>query len=114
MFGIFKKKEVEEPENIQETTNETKGFFSKALEKTVNNFKSIVPQKKEKIEFDIIEELLIEADMEYEIVEKTMDGLPSMITRDKLRHRLISLFEHAPQLEYTDIPTPFVELIIGG
>ena len=113
MFGIFKKKEVKTPENIEETTEENKGFFSKALEKTVNNFKSIVPQKKEKIEFDIIEELLIEADMEYEIVEKAMDGLPAMITRDKLRHRLISLFEHAPQLDYTDVPTPFVELIIG-
>jgi len=113
MFGIFKQKEEQISENIQESIQETKGFFSKALEKTINNFKSIVPQKKEKIEFDIIEELLIEADMEYEIVEKAMDGLPNMITRDQLRHRLVSLFEHAPQLDYTNIPTPFIELIIG-
>ncbi|MEA3289727.1 MAG: signal recognition particle-docking protein FtsY [Campylobacterota bacterium] len=73
----------------------------------------MVPKKKEKIEFDIIEELLIEADMEYEIVEKAMDGLPEMITRDQLRHRLVSLFEHAPEVDYDNIPKPFIELIIG-
>ena len=98
-------------EDIQK--EESKGFFAKALEKTVNNFKSIVPKKQEKIEFDTIEELLIEADMEYEIIEKAMDGLPEMIKRDQLRHRLVSLFEHAPEVDYANIPTPFVELIIG-
>ena len=90
-----------------------KSFFSRALEKTVNNFKSIVPQKKEKIEFDTIEELLIEADMEYEIVEKAMDGLPDLITREQLRHRLVSLFEHAPDVDNSNLPKPFIELIIG-
>lgn len=90
-----------------------KSFFAKALEKTVLNFKSIVPKKKEKIEFEIIEELLIEADMEYDIIEKAMDGLPDMISRDQLRHRLVMLFEHAPEVDYENIPKPFVELIIG-
>jgi len=135
MFGIFKRKskekledkivqevpiEITEEKSIdnnqedkKEIESEKKGFFARALEKTVNNFKSIVPQKKEKIEFDIIEELLIEADMEYEIVEKAMDGLPEMITRVQLRHRLVSLFEHAPDIDTTNIPSPFIELIIG-
>ncbi len=90
-----------------------KNFFSKALEKTVGNFKSIVPTRKEKIDFDTIEELLIEADMEYEIVEKTMDGLPQTIKRDQLRHRLVMLFEHAPIIDNKDTLKPFVELIIG-
>lgn len=128
MFGIFKKKEKNKEQPLEIETNEqvdqteikeeekensSKSFFAKALEKTVSNFKSIVPKKKEKIEFDIIEELLIEADMEYEIVEKAMDGLPDMITREQLRHRLVMLFEHAPDVDYSNIPTPFVELIIG-
>jgi len=47
------------------STEEKKGFFSRALSKTFENIKSIVPQKKEKLEFDVIEELLIESDMEY-------------------------------------------------
>ena len=128
MFGLFKKK-TEEPkeellEEIQEIDEietvaeepakvEKKGFFSRALEKTVGNLKSIIPEKKEKIEFDVIEEILIEADMEYEIIEKAMDGLPELITRAQLRHRLVSLFEHAPIIDRSNMPSPYIELIIG-
>lgn len=112
MFGIFKnKKEQEIAPEI--TATEKKGFFSKALEKTIGNLKSIVPLKKEKISFDEIEEILIESDMEYEIIEKAMDGLPEMITRQQLRHRLVMLFEHAPVIDTSNMPTPYVELIIG-
>jgi len=100
MFGIFKKKQ------------KTESFFKRALSKTIGGIQSIVPQKKEKIDFNTIEELLIEADMEYEIIEKAMDGLPKEITRAQLRHRLVSLFEHTPEVN-ENFPTPFVELIIG-
>ena len=112
MFGIFRSKQSEE-EQIEEKPVEKKGFFSRALEKTVLNIKSIVPVKKEKIDFDTIEEILIEADMEYEIIEKAMDGLPEQITRIQLRHRLVSLFEHAPIIDTSNMPKPFIELIIG-
>lgn len=89
------------------------GFFTRALSKTFDSIKSIVGiEKKEKIDFDIIEEMLIEADMEYEIIQKAMDGLPSEITRDKLRHRLVSLFEHAPDVKPQNVK-PFIELVIG-
>lgn len=111
MFGIFKKKET--PNESVENTNESKTFLSKALGKTFDNIKSVVPQKKEKIAFEDIEELLIESDMEYEIIEKAMDGLPEMITRPQLRHRLVMLFEHAPEVDVSNMPSPFVELIIG-
>lgn len=89
------------------------GFFTRALSKTIENIKSIVGlEKKEKLDFDTIEELLIEADMEYEIIQKAMDGLPSEISREQLRHRLVMLFEHAPSVQQSD-SKPFVELIIG-
>ncbi|PHO17032.1 signal recognition particle-docking protein FtsY [Malaciobacter molluscorum LMG 25693] len=100
-------------EQKEEENSQKKGFFSKALEKTFSNIKTIVPHKKEKISFDDIEELLIEADMEYEIIEKAMDGLPEMITRKQLRHRLVMLFEHAPDVDLSNLPKPFVRLIIG-
>ena len=112
MFGIFKKKKEEE-QTQEEIIEENKGFFSKALEKTVNNISSIVPGRKEKISFDDIEEILIESDMEYEIIEKAMDGLPEEITRKQLRHRLVMLFEHAPDVDMDNLPKPFVQLIIG-
>ena len=100
-------------EEIQEVKEEKKGFFSRALEKTFASIKTVVPVKKEKIDFDDIEEMLIEADMEYEIIEKAMDGLPPEITRKQLRHRLVMLFEHAPDVDLSNLPKPFVRLIIG-
>ncbi len=107
--------EEEKKEEIVEelSQEEKKGFFSRALSKTFDNIKSVVPHKKEKIAFDEIEELLIEADMEYEIIEKAMDGLPEEITRKQLRHRLVMLFEHAPDVDLSNLPKPFVRLIIG-
>lgn len=89
------------------------GFFARALSKTIDNLKFIVGlEKKEKVDFDTIEELLIEADMEYEIIQKAMDGLPKEISKEQLRHRLVMLFEHAPKIpSYSH--KPFVELIIG-
>lgn len=101
---------IEKEEKKQE---EKKGFFSRALEKTFGNIKSVIPTKKEKIAFDDIEEMLIEADMEYEIIEKAMNGLPEEITRKQLRHRLVMLFEHAPEVDLSNLPKPFVRLIIG-
>ncbi len=97
----------------EETPQEKKNFFSRALEKTFASIKTVVPQKQEKISFDDIQELLIEADMEYEIIEKAMNGLPSEITRKQLRHRLVMLFEHAPKVDLSNLPKPFVRLIIG-
>ena len=126
MFSFFKKKKednVKVDENPVELKNEEiekkepkeekKSFFSRALEKTFASIKTVVPQKQEKITFDDIEELLIEADVEYEIIEKAMNGLPSEITRKQLRHRLVMLFEHAPKVDLSSLPKPFVKLIIG-
>ena len=89
------------------------GFFTRALSKTFDSIRSVIGlEKKEKISFDLVEEMLIEADVEYEIIQKAMDGLPSEITREQLRHRLVSLFEHAPAMQTINVK-PFVELIIG-
>ena len=89
MFSFFKKKKEDnvkvdenpvelKDEEIEkkETKEEKKSFFSRALEKTFASIKTVVPQKQEKITVDDIEELLIEADVEYEIIEKAMNGLP--------------------------------------
>lgn len=109
---VAQKKEITEVQKVEEK-KEKKGFFSRALEKTFATIKTVVPTKKEKISFDDVEELLIEADVEYEIIEKAMDGLPEEITRKQLRHRLVMLFEHAPVVDMTNLPKPYVRLIIG-
>ncbi|OCL82702.1 signal recognition particle-docking protein FtsY [Arcobacter porcinus] len=107
MFGFLKK------EKNKEEKQESQSFLSKAFDKTFSTIKTVVPQKKEKISFDDIEELLIEADVEYEIIEKAMNGLPNMISRKELRHRLVMLFEHAPKVDFDKFEKPFVRLIIG-
>jgi len=111
MFNFLKKDEIIIDHNLKEK-QENKNFLSKALDKTFSSIKSVVPQKKEKISFEQIEELLIEADVEYEIIEKAMNGLPSMITKEQLRHRLIMLFEHSPKVNLQQTK-PFVQLIFG-
>lgn len=110
MFNFLKKNKENQ---VVENKEESESFFSKAFSKTFSSIKNIVPQKKEKISFEEIEEILIEADVEYEIIEKAMNGLPSMISRKELRHRLVMLFEHTPNVDLSNIPKPYVRLIIG-
>ena len=110
MFNFLKKNKENQ---VVENKEESESFFSKSFSKTFSSIKNIVPQKKEKISFEEIEEILIEADVEYEIIEKAMNGLPSMISRKELRHRLVMLFEHAPDVDFSNISKPYVRLIIG-
>ena len=66
MFSFFKKKKEEEViENItstqieekkEEIDEEKKSFFSRALEKTFATIKTVVPQKKEKISLQHLQE----------------------------------------------------------
>ena len=112
MFS-FLEKNKDKDNQVVENSEVSENFFSKAFSKTFASIKSVVPQKKEKISFEEIEEILIEADVEYEIIEKAMNGLPSMISRKELRHRLVMLFEHAPKVDFSNLPKPYVRLIIG-
>ncbi len=87
------------------------GFIKKALKKTVENIEENIPQKKSYATAEEIEELLIEADVEYDLVEKILASLPSKINRVALKNELLFLFTPA-HLQQKDIK-PFVELIIG-
>jgi fused signal recognition particle receptor len=111
MFSFFKKT----PSMQNTEPKEDKNFFASALEKTIQNISSLtsIGTKTQKIDFDTIEEILIESDMSYDIVALAMDGLPKQISKDQLRHRLISLFEFAPTIDTSNIAKPFVQLIIG-
>ncbi|MFA6683951.1 MAG: AAA family ATPase, partial [Arcobacteraceae bacterium] len=111
MFGLFKKDKTPEP-IVQEEQKEKESFFQRAFGKTFSNIKSIVPQKSEKIDFETIEEMLIESDMDYDIIQKAMDGLDEKISRKDLRHRLVSLFEHVDDYNLV-VEKPQTILIIG-
>ncbi len=86
------------------------GFFKKGLKKTIEAIKEVVPTRQEKISRDILEEILLEADVEYDLIEDILERLPKDITREKLEIELLELFSES-ETELND--KPIVELIIG-
>src|SRR5574344_1185358 len=69
MFS-FLKKNKDKDNQVVENSEVSENFFSKAFSKTFASIKSVVPQKKEKISFEEIEEILIYADVESTIIAK--------------------------------------------
>ena len=97
MFGFLKK---------------AKEKITKGLSKTTEAIKNIIPEKKEKYPKDLIEEVLIESDIEYELVEGIINRLPNEVSREDLRKELSKIFGNIKPYTPPNAK-PFVELIIG-
>lgn len=90
------------------------GFIKKSLQKTTEVIKSLIPTSKESYTKNEVEEILLECDVEYTLVEKLLDSISSSkITRDILRAKLLAVFEHQATREIDFAQKPFIELIIG-
>jgi fused signal recognition particle receptor len=89
------------------------GFFKKGLQKTLDAIKDVVPIAQEKIEKELLETILLEADMEYELIEEILEPLPNDIKRDLLAKTLLTLFSVPTEISFDSNSKPFVELIIG-
>ncbi len=89
------------------------GFIKKSLSKTVEAIKTVAPKKKIKILKDDLEDILLEADVEYELVEIILRELyQEEVTREQLRSKLlVTLSSH--KYEPPKITPPHVDLIIG-
>ena len=84
------------------------GFFKK----TIDAIKSIVPKGEEYLTKEQIEEVLIESDVEYDVVDDIISYLPTdKVNRVALYNSLISLFT-IPK-DVIEVESPYVELIIG-
>ena len=66
-----------------------------------------------KISKDELEELLLEADVNYDLIEHILEQLPSNISRVQLYNSLISLFDYEVKSIDANSFKPFVEMIIG-
>lgn len=86
-------------------------FFTKGLSKTVDAIKDIGIAADDKIAKEQLEDLLLESDITYDLVEEILEGLPSNVTREKLEPRLLDCFSANEVL--TKTAKPFVEVIIG-
>lgn len=87
------------------------------LKKTTQNLSNFLGGKKQEVQKDLLEEALIEADVDYEIIELLLDNLPQKITRNQLEVGLQRFFRgesYYDRLTLKSIETkPLVELIIG-
>jgi len=86
-------------------------FFKKGLSKTVDAIKDIGIAADDKIAKDQLEDLLLEADITYDLVEEILEGLPTNVTREKLEPKLLNCFSIKEPTDET--AKPFVEIIIG-
>jgi len=89
------------------------GFLKRAFRKTNEAIKEVLPKKQSAIDKDTFEEILLEADVNYELIERLLEGLPNRINRPQAYNSLISIFQY--DVEYIDPNnySPFVEMIIG-
>ncbi|MCF6243852.1 MAG: signal recognition particle-docking protein FtsY [Sulfurovum sp.] len=87
-------------------------IFKKVLGKTNDAIKEVIPQKKKSITKEEFEELLLESDVNYSLVEKLLEGLPNTISRIQAFNSLISVFQYDIKWKKSDTK-PFVEMIIG-
>jgi len=88
------------------------GFLKKALGKTNEAIKEVAPKKKKYISKDEFEDILLESDVQYELVEHILEALPEKIGRIQAFNSLISLFQYKADFKNSDAK-PFVEMIIG-
>lgn len=90
------------------------GFIKRSLEKTAQALKSLVPTRQESFSKSEIEDILLEADVEYTLVEEILEGISqSKVTREVLRQKLLQTLQHSNEAKTKEFTPPFVELIIG-
>jgi fused signal recognition particle receptor len=89
------------------------GFITKSLSKTVDAIKSVAPKKKIFFTKDELEDILLEADVEYALVEIILEQTyQEKITREILRSKLLATLAYTSYKE-PQFTSPFVELIVG-
>ncbi len=67
--------------------------LTKTLQKTTHNIAALLSSKNNKYTKEQIEEILIECDVEYGIVESVLDNIPSYVSREALEKELLALLE---------------------
>ena len=87
-------------------------IFKKVLGKTNDAIKEVAPKKRKVIPKEEFEDILLEADVHYDLVEKLLEALPENINKIQAFNSLISVFQYKADFKESDAK-PFVEMIIG-
>jgi len=89
------------------------GFIKNSLKKTANAIKTVAPKKKITFTKDELEDILLEADVEYDLVEIILEEIyQEKVTRTILRSKLLATLAYTSYKE-PEFTAPFVELIVG-
>ncbi|SFV90677.1 Signal recognition particle receptor protein FtsY (=alpha subunit) (TC 3.A.5.1.1) [hydrothermal vent metagenome] len=88
------------------------GMLKKVFGKTSEAIKEVTPEKKKTITKEEFEDILLEADVNYELVERLLEALPETINRIQAFNSLISVFQYKADWKESDA-VPYVEMIIG-
>ncbi len=89
-------------------------IFKKVFSRTTKAIKDVAPKKKKKITIEEFENILLEADVNYELVEIFLEDLPNSIDRITAYNRLISVFQYKADWKfYNGEDRPFVDMIVG-
>ena len=89
------------------------GFIKKGFSKTADAIKEILPEKVLKISKETLEEILLESDVPYEIVEEMIYYLPPQETVKRADVQRVMKAYFIYKTEEIAEQKPFVELIIG-
>ncbi|CAA6821766.1 MAG: Signal recognition particle receptor protein FtsY (=alpha subunit) (TC 3.A.5.1.1) [uncultured Sulfurovum sp.] len=88
-------------------------ILKKVFKRTNEAINEVAPKKKKKITKDEFEDILLEADVNYELVEKFLEELPKKFERIHAFNTLISVFQYDVDWKDNISDKPFVEMIIG-
>ncbi len=88
-------------------------ILKKVFKKTNDAIKEIAPKKKKYITKEEFEDILLEADVNYDLIERFLEDLPNKIDRANAYNRLISVFQYKADWKEDIDARPFVDMIIG-
>jgi fused signal recognition particle receptor len=88
-------------------------ILKKVFRRTNDAIKEVVPEKKKKITKEEFEEILLEADVNYELIERFLERLPNTINRSEAYNALITVFQYKADWKENITAKPFVDMIVG-
>ena len=88
-------------------------ILKKVFSRTNKAIKEVAPTKKKSITKDEFEDILLEADVNYELIEKFLEELPRKIGRIHAFNSMISVFQYDVEWKEEKNQQPFVDMIIG-
>lgn len=87
--------------------------FLKGLGRTAEAIKTVIPKKKVKISKDELEDILLESDVHYDLIEKILSEIPyEDVKREHLESKLLACFNWT-YFDEKEFVSPKVQLIIG-